>query len=703
VSKNFACDGINIFICDQIYDNMLPRVKIRIRKKLLMAGSPLLFMSFMLLPGDNKQRGVDVTAMDLSVKPTENFFEYANGSWLKNNPIPSSEAVWGAFNELQEKNNALVRTIIEDAAAANAPAGTIRQKVGDFYGVAMDTVKLEKAGLKPIADDLRKIDDLKNTADMMKLIGHFHSYGIGALFNLYITQDLKKSDEYITYLNQAGLGLPDRDYYIKDDESSKKIRAEYLNHIDRMFELAGRRTIYKNPSEIIIRMETDLAKASMTNVELRDDEKQYNKYTHQELNKSFPNLKLDDYFTKIGINSIQQLIVSQPEFFKKADEMMKSYTMDEWKVYLNWCLINEAADKLNASLEKQNFNFYGTILTGAKEMRARWKRMVTATNSALGEAVGQLYVEKAFSPESKRRVNEMVDNLMAVYKERITGLDWMSETTKQKALTKLAAFNRKLGYPDKWRDYSSLEIGKESFYRNSSNAQLYKFNRMIAKLGKPIDKTEWGISPQTVNAYYNPQKNEIVFPAAIMQPPFYNADADDAVNYGAIGAVIGHEITHGFDDQGSRYDEIGNLTDWWTAEDRKKFDERTKKVVDQFNNYKALDDLHVNGTLTLGENIADLGGLTMAYAAYQRSLAGKARVSIDGFTPEQRFFIGWAQVWRVNYRPESLRKLVLTNVHSPEHFRAIGAPTNLKEFYQAFDIKPGDAMYRDDAARAQVW
>jgi putative endopeptidase len=701
-SKKIAIFDLIVFICKKI-QKMFKKFRITLLFNAFSMSLFLLLAGFMLFPGDNKQKGVEVSIMDQSIKPSEDLFRFANGTWLKNNPIPASEANWGAFNELQEKNNTLLRTIIEEAARANAPKGSIKQKVGDFYAVAMDTLKLEKEGLKPIEQDLKKIDQAKSTEDVIRIIADFHKYGTGSLFGLYVTQDQKKSDEYIAYLNQGGLGLPDRDYYLKEDDNSKKIREEYIDHIGKIFTLAGKKEMASNAPKIIMAMETDLAKASMTNVELRDDEKQYHKFTYAELNKSYPASRWETYFQAVGIPKIENLIVSQPDFFAKANEMMSSYSLNDWKVYLTWSLLNEAADKLGADLEKQNFKFYGTVLSGTKEMRPRWKRMISATNVALGEAVGQLYVEKAFSPESKKRVNEMVDNLMAAYKERIINLDWMSETTKQKALEKLAAFNRKLGYPDKWRDYTPLTINRESYYSNSVNAQNFRFNRMISKLGKPIDRTEWGLTPQTINAYYSAQKNEIVFPAAIMQPPFFNADADDAVNYGAIGAVIGHEITHGFDDQGSRYDKDGNMLDWWTAEDRKKFDERTKKIVDQFNNYKALDDLNVNGELTLGENIADLGGLTMAYAAYQRSLKGRQRSNIEGFTPEQRFFIGWAQVWRVNYRPESLRRLVLTNVHSPENFRAIGAPSNLTEFYEAFNVKPGDPMHRDENLRAKVW
>lgn len=663
----------------------------------------LVLMGFILIPLENPSIGIDKSLMDKSVKPSDNLFQYANGSWIKNNPIPASEPSWGAFNELQEQNNKMVRTIIEEAASSNAPKGTIRQKVGDFYSVAMDTLKLEADGTFPIKSDLNYINSISTTDDLITLLGYFHSRGVGSLFSVYVTQDQKKSSQYILYLNQGGIGLPDRDYYFKDDDNSKYIRNEYRKFISKAFQLAGKNEMDEGTVNKLFDFETVLAKFSMTRVELRDDEKQYNKFTLAELTAKYPSVNWQLYFNSIGATKVESVIVSQPEFFTQVNNMFKSQSIEDWKLYLNWCLLNEAADKLNTAFELTNFHFYGTVLSGTKAMRPRWKRIVNATNYALGEAVGQLYVEKAFSAESKKKVNEMVDNLMEAYKERINGLEWMSQQTKQKALIKLASFSRKLGYPDQWKDYSSLEITKNSYYQNVMNARLFGFKRMINKLGKPIDKTEWGISPQTVNAYYNPQINEIVFPAAIMQPPFFNPDADDAVNYGGIGAVIGHEITHGFDDQGSKYDEHGNLNNWWTTEDRDKFNARTKKLVEQFNGYKALDDLNVNGELTLGENIADLGGLTMAYQAYKRSLKGKPGMTIDGFSPEQRFFLGWAQVWRVNYRPESLRQLVLTNVHSPEHFRAIGAPSNLTEFYEAFQVKPGDSMHRDESIRVKVW
>jgi putative endopeptidase len=652
---------------------------------------------------DSVLQGVDVKAMDKSKDPKNDFYAFANGSWEKKNPIPPTESAWGSFSELNEKNKVLLRTIIEEAAAdKKAEKGSITQKVGDYYALAMDTVRLEKEGILPIASELEKIESLKNSDAIMEEVAQLQSAGVAVLFGFYVHQDMRKSDEYISYLSQGGLGLPDRDYYLKDDEDSKKIRKEYEKHIKAMFLLAGKKNV-PNASSSVMKIETELAKASMTNIELRDEEKLYNKLIFEFLPMKYTGINFGLYFATLGVKNQQTIIVTQPDFFTKVEEMLKNVSLDDWKTYLSWCLINDASDKLNSALEKQNFHFYATVLEGTKEMKPRWKRMIAATNGALGQAVGQLYVKKAFSADSKRRVNIMVDNLLAAYKERIQNLDWMGEETKKRALIKLASFSRKLGYPDKWKDYAPLEIGNESFYKNYAHAQHFEFQRMINKLGKPVDKTEWGMSPQTVNAYYNPSLNEIVFPAAIMQPPFFNPDAEDAVNYGAMGSVIGHEITHGFDDQGSKYDENGNMKNWWTEEDREKFNLRTKKLVEQFNAYKALENLNIKGELTLGENIADLGGLTIAYHAYLKSLADKKKTVIDGFSAEQRFFIGWAQAWRISYRDEALRQQILTNVHAPGNFRAVAAPSNLTEFYDAFEVKQGNKMFRAENERVKIW
>ena len=650
--------------------------------------------------------GVDAVSMDRTANPRNDFYNYANGGWMKTSKMPDSESKWGSFNELAEKNRELLKKIIEDAAADKAaPKGSIKQKVGDYYSVAMDTVKLEQQGMKPIEAELKKISELKDFSDVIKQIASMHSRGIGSLFSFGVQQDLKKNDEYISYLMQGGLGLPDRDYYTKNDSSSVALLAEYRKHIISMFKLAGKAEIAEAAAKKLISFETQLAEVSMTKVELRDDEKSYHKFSIAELNSMYPVLKWDLYFTSLGLKAQTNIIVCQPDFFKNLNGLATAQSLEDWKLYLTWSLLNESADKLSSAFEKQNFSFYGTVLEGTKVMRPRWKRMIGSTNGALGEAVGQLYVAKAFSPASKARVKAMVDNLMVVYRERIQQLDWMGDSTKTRALEKLGSFTLKLGYPDKWKDYTTLNISRESFFQNYYNAQHYEFLLNIVKLGQPIDRNEWGMSPQTVNAYYNPLMNEIVFPAAIMQPPFFNPEADDAVNYGGIGAVIGHEITHGFDDQGSKFDATGNLKDWWTEQDRERFNAKTAKMVKQFNDIKVFDDLSVNGELTLGENIADLGGLTMSYLALQKSLKvnNTAGLFIDGLTPEQRFFVGWAQVWRSKFRPEALRQQVLTNPHSPGDIRAVAPPTNMPDFYKAFGVKEGDKMFRSETDRVKVW
>ncbi len=651
-----------------------------------------------------KPKGINLSYMDKTADPREDFYKYSCGNWLKNNPVPSSESTWGSFNEIQEKNNDLLKSILEDASKAKAKKGSIHQIIGDFYYSAMDSVKIEKEGINPLKAEFLKINSIKNRDDLIKSIGHLHSYGIESMFSFYVYQDAKKSDQNIVYLGQGGLGLPDRDFYLKDDEKSKNIVAEYRKHLIETFLLMGRdKNAAEKNANIIIGIETSLAKYSSTRVELRNIEKQYNKKSLGELKSLTADINWDLYFSSINMPTFNELIVSQPQFIIGLNEMMKTVSLEEWKIYLEWHLIRETSGKLNDKLSKQGFYFYNTVLNGVKEMKPRWKNALANVNTVLGEALGEAFVEKAFSAESKKRVNEYVDNITAAFKERIEGLDWMSDSTKQKALLKLNSFTRKLGYPDKWKDYSTMEIDRESYVMNYLRAQNFEFKANVSKLGKPIDKTEWGMPPQKVNAYYNPMLNEIVFPAAIMQPPFFDPEADDAVNYGGIGSVIGHELTHGFDDQGSKFSGDGNMENWWTESDVIKFKNKTKILVNQFNSYTAIDSLNVNGELTLGENIADLGGLSIAYYAYQKSLVGKPREIIDGFTPEQRLFISWGQIWKTNIRPQALRQLVLTNPHSPGNFRVYGPLVNMVEFYDAFGVKKGNKMFLEEGERAKIW
>ncbi|MBL0046523.1 MAG: M13 family metallopeptidase [Bacteroidetes bacterium] len=642
---------------------------------------------------------------DTTVKPGDDFYQYANGGWLKKGEIPASESRWGSFDMLNDNIKKNLHTILDEAAAKkDATPGSVEQKVGDFYAVAMDSVKLNADGISPLKEELAKIEALKTPADVLTEIAHLHKSGSGSFFAAFVNQDAKKSDELIVQIYQSGLGLGDRDYYTKTDPESKSIQDAYLAHVTKMLSLAGEdeKSAAAN-AKSIMKLETELAKASKTRLEQRDPEANYHKMTMDELAKLTPSIDWKAYFASNGFASFTNLVVSQPEFLKVADKLIKSTPLPEMKEYLKWNLINSYADYLSDDFVMQNFDFFGRTLTGAKEMKPRWKRALRETDGAIGEALGQLYVAKHFSANAKKRINELVDNLMIAYKERLSQIDWMSPETKTKALEKLAAIDRKLSFPDTWKDYTSLDIKRDSYVQNTMRAQEFAYNRNINKLGKPVDRTEWLMSPQTVNAYYEPSKNEIVFPCGIMQFPFFDENADDAFNYGGIGAVIGHEITHGFDDEGSQFDAKGNLNNWFTEADKAKFKERTAGIVKQFNNYVAIDTMHVNGALTQGENIADLGGITISFAALQKALAGKEKETIDGFTPEQRFFLNYAQVWRGLYRDEALKRQLQTNPHSPGKFRTLGPLSNFQPFYDAFGVKEGDKMFVAESDRVKIW
>lgn len=654
-------------------------------------------------PTETARLGVDLNSMDTKVNPREDFYMYANGNWVKNNPVPSDEARWGSFDEVNRENQNRIRAIFEEVAEDNsAAAGTARQKMRDFYLTAMDEATIEKQGLNPVRPMLDKVSSMKSKADLAKTVAELYKNGIVSSFAFFVHRDLKKSDQNICYLRQGGFQLPDRDYYLKDDERSKNIRDEYVNHIRAMYQLRGD----ANPDSratAILKVETAMAEISKPRVELRDQEKNYNKWSIAQLQSAAPKFNWAEFFAVTGTGKVETMIVGQPAFFERYNKMIDEFSIDEWKAYLDWKVFTGAATFINKTYLIEDFRFYNTVLNGQEEMKPRWKDVLEVADNSLGEIVGQVYVEKYFSSKSKERVNNMVKNMLAVYRQRIENLDWMSADTKKKALEKLSKFNTKLGYPDKWKDYSSLTISRQSYYGNFIACAQWGFKDMISKLNKPVDKTAWNMLPHEVNAYYDPTLNEIVFPAAIMQPPFFYPEADDAVNYGAIGAVIGHEITHGFDDQGSKYDGQGNLNNWWTADDRTKFNTKTKLLVEQFNKYEALPGVFVNGELTLGENIADLGGLSVAYNAYKLSLNGKKSDGLAGLSAEQRFFLAFGQVWKGNFKEEYLRKMVLTNVHSPGNFRAIGAPSNMTEFYEAFNVKEGDKMYRDESVRAKIW
>jgi len=669
-----------------------------------LAGIALAFTFIHTTPTGSK--GIDLGNFDNTVSPRTDFYTYVNGSWMKKNPIPASEVGWGSFNELNDKNQANLHHLLDEAIAnTSAAKGSPSQLVRDFYSTAMDTVKLEKEGISPLNGEFKLINDMKSQEDLIRVLAHEHLIGTDPMFNFSVSPDMKDSKTNAVYLFQGGTGLPEKDYYLGDEAMLKTIREKYVDHMTKTFRLLGdKEEEAKKNAAAVMELETEMAKHSMAAVELRNINAMYNKMTMKEVAALSPAINWPTYFKAIGAPEPAEIIVAQPDFVKEINTMFTAVSMENWKAYYRWHLIMNTANKLNKAFSDEHFSFFGTVLTGAKEQKARWKRSLELTDNSVGDALGQLYVAKYFTPESKKRVNDMVTNLVAAYKERISTRDWMSEETKKMALFKLEKITRKLGYTDKWKDYSSLDIKRDSYVANYLRANTYEVKRNIAKYGKPVDRTEWGMTPSTINAYYNPTMNEIVFPAGIMQVPFFNPDADDAVNYGAMGSIIGHEITHGFDDEGSQFDADGNLKNWWTDDDKKKFEEKTKILVGQFNNYFVIDSVHVNGELTLGENIADLGGLTISYYAFKRSLNGKpAPAKIDGFTAEQRFFISWAQGWRMNMRPEYLKQMIKTNNHAPAMTRVAGPLSNMKEFYEAFGVKEGDKMYRKPEDRAVIW
>jgi putative endopeptidase len=652
-----------------------------------------------------QSKPIDPANMDPSVRPCDNFYEYANGNWLKNNPIPPAYSSWGSFSELAERNNDVLHEILEEASRdQTAPEESNRRKIGDFYATGMDSATIESLGWQPIATDLKAIDAITDIAGVQAEVARLHAEGVGGVFGFGSGQDLKNSSEVIGQLRQGGLGMPDRDYYVSKDTRSIKLREEYVNHVAAMFVLVGQdQATAARTAASIMDFETRLAKASRTRVERRDPDKNYNRMHQQQLDTLAPAIAWHKFFVGAGWADPEDVNVGQPEFFKEVNAMMTDVPLTAWKNYLQWQVISDAAPYLSSPFVDENFKFYGTELTGVKELQPRWKRIKNVIDRRMGEALGQLYVAKAFPPKAKARALEMVNSLKEAMREHIKNLPWMDDATKQAALRKLEAFTVKIGYPDKWRDYSSLRIDRKSFFGNVKRSIEFGVRYNIDKIGKPVDKTEWGMTPPTVNAYYSPSRNEIVFPAGIMQPPFFDFKADDAVNYGGMGAVIGHEISHGFDDQGSKFDGEGNLASWWSPSTRQKFEERTAVLVKQFDGYVAVDSLHVNGKLTLGENIGDLAGLSIAYTALENSLKDKTIEVIDGFTPEQRFFLSWAQVWRRNARPEQVRLQIRTDPHSPAEFRTNGPLSDLQEFYDAFHCDKTGKMYIAPDKRAKIW
>jgi putative endopeptidase len=647
--------------------------------------------------------GFDTKNLDRSCKPCDDFFEFAMGGWMKANPVPPEYSTWGSFTVLLDKNQQNLRQILEKEENAKAASGSNGQKIGDFYASCMDTSAIEAAGARPIEPEMARIAAVTDVASLQLETSRLQAQGVGAMFRFGSRQDAKDSTQVIAAAGQGGLGLPDRDYYLREDEKSKKLRDAYVAHAQKLFELLG------DPSDkaateakTILGIETALAKVSMSNVDLRDPNKTYHRMSLEDVQTLAPNISWAIYFDQVGVPGLKDLNVGQPDFFKSLSGQLTSTPIEDWKTYLRWTLVNTTAPGLSEPFVAEDFAFNGKELRGAKEILPRWKRCVTATDRSLGEALGQVYVEKYFPPDAKAHALEMVHNLTAALRQDIPTLSWMGAATRTQAITKLQAFGVKIGYPDKWRDYSGLNIVRNNYMQNELGAAHFEFARQLKKIGKPVDKTEWGMTPPTVNAYYRSSMNEIVFPAGILQPPFYDPKADDAVNYGGMGAVIGHEITHGFDDQGSKFDAQGNLKDWWSADDLKNFKERATCVSDQFDGYVVDGDLHENGKLVLGESIADLGGLTIAYAAYEKSLEGKPRPpEKDGFTAEQRFFLGWAQIWGANERLEYARLLANTNPHPLPRFRGNGPLSNMAEFAKAFGCKKGDAMVREQACK--IW
>lgn len=647
--------------------------------------------------------GLDPSGFDKTVRPQDDLFRHVNGAWLASTEIPADKASYGAFDILFDKAQADLRTIVEEAAksAAKTP-GSDAQKIGDFYESFMNEARAEELGLTPLKSELDAIDALKTKTDVAKHFARFFKMNLINPIVGYVEGDAQEPGRDILYLYQGGLGLPDRDYYLKNDDKLKEYREKYVGFVGNVLGMAGDHAASKSAREIFV-LETRLARAHWTNVENRDAVKTYNKVNVADLSKQFPGFDWEAWTTELGVNAVPALVVSQPSYLKAFAAAVNELPVDAWKPYLKASLLNGFAPFLNKALVDAEFGFYTTTLRGVKEQQPRWKRGVNAVNGNLGEMLGKLYVERHFKPEAKARMEALVANLREAYRIGIDKLEWMSPETKKQAQEKLAKFRPKIGYPSKWRDYSKLEIKKDDLVGNMMRAFMHENEFQLGKAGKPIDPEEWGMTPQTINAYYNPVRNEIVFPAAILQPPFFNLEADDAVNYGGIGAVIGHEMGHGFDDQGRRFDATGALRDWWTKSDEAEYQKRAKILVEQFNQFEPLPDLHVNGELTLGENIADLTGLVISRQAYLLSLKGSQPPTIDGLTADQRFYMGWAQSWKAKERDESLRQQVLTNVHSPEMYRANGPIRNIPEFYQAFDVKEGDKLFLSPDKRVKIW
>jgi putative endopeptidase len=646
--------------------------------------------------------GVDTTGFDRTVRPQDDFFAFVNGGWIKRTQIPADRASTGTFLALRDESQAALRAIIDSVSAAQNAPGSTGQKVGDLYRSFMDTARIEQLGVNPVRGDLDRIAAVSSREQYPELFAAMRRVGVATPFSFGVGQDQGNSSRYAISISQAGLGLPDRDYYLTDNERNTAIRNAYVQYLETLLRLSGTADA-AGAARRVLAFETAVARLQWDRTRNRDRNATYNPTSVADLQGRMPGFRWSTYFTAAGLPRVDSVIVRQPDYLSAVDQLLAATPVEDVKTYLSARLLDGAASYLSRDFRDARFAFRGRVLSGQEQERPRWQLGVNAVEGALGEAVGSIYVERHFSPESKARMEELVANLMAAYREAIDELEWMSPATKAEAQAKLANFTVKIAYPDKWRDYSSLEVRPDDLLGNVRRATAFEYADMIGRLGKPVDRTEWGMTPQTVNAYYNPVNNEIVFPAAILQPPFFNLQADDAVNYGAIGAVIGHEISHGFDDQGRKSDGSGNLRDWWTAEDASAFEQRANMLVEQYSAFEPLPGARVNGRLTLGENIGDVSGVAIAYRAYKKSLEGRPAPTISGFTGDQRFFLGFAQVWRSMARDQALRQQLLTDPHSPGMYRTNGVLANIPAFYEAFNVRPGDRMYLPPERRVKIW
>ena len=648
--------------------------------------------------------GLHLENLDTTAKPGTDFYQFATGGWQKSNPLPAEYSRYGSFDQLRETNQKRINELVEALASQENPAGSVAQKVGDLYNMAMDSVKRNADGYEPVKADLAEVAAIKNVHDVYALLPKMAMNGAGAYFGIYVGADEKNSMENAVQMSQGGLTMGIRDYYLEEDEATTKIREAFKEHVVKMFKLFGYSDAdAQKGRDVVMEVETRLAKAFRSRVELRDPESNYNKMSMEQLKNDYPSFEWDTYLNGMGLKDVKEIIVGQPNSLKESADVIASLPIDKQRIYLQWKVIDASADALSDEIEAQNFDFYSRTMSGVQEQQPRWKRAVNVVGGVLGEAVGQMYVEKYFPAEAKARMTELVGNLQKALGERIAGLDWMSDATKAKAQEKLSTFTVKIGYPDKWKDYSTLDIKNDSYYENMKRAIQWYYADMMSRYGKPVDRTEWGMTPQTVNAYYNPTTNEICFPAGILQYPFFDMEADDAFNYGAIGVVIGHEMTHGFDDQGRQYDKDGNLKDWWAEEDAEKFKERAQVIIDFYNNIEVLPGVHANGSLTQGENIADHGGLKIAYQAFKNATKDNPLPVKDGYTPEQRFYIAYATVWGQNIRDEEIQRLTKIDPHALGKWRVNGTMPQLDSWYEAFNITESDPMYIAPEKRVNVW